>query len=128
MARVLIVDDDAALAELIQLRLRAGGHQTVAVTNSSEALDVVIQKGAPDVAVLDIEMPGLTGMDLLTRIREQVNDPELPAVFLSGRVKPEDIEAGRALGAAYLTKPFVASALLKVVGDLVRTQKPAGDW
>ena len=128
MARILIVDDDADIAELIQLRLRAKGHKTLLVTNSAEALDLVIRQGAPDVAVLDVDMPGLTGMDLLTRLRDELKDPNLPAVFLSGRVKPEDIEAGRALGAAYLTKPFVANALLKAVDDAVRPAQNSGEW
>lgn len=128
VARILIVDDDPDIAELVQIRLRAKGHKTILVTNSAEALEIVVQKGAPDVAVLDIDMPGLTGIDLLARIREEVGDPRLPAVFLSGRVRPEDVEAGRALGAGYLTKPFVANALLKAVDEAIRPAPDAEAW
>lgn len=128
MARVMVVDDDPDIAELVERRLRADGHQTVRAANGEEALKLVAEKGAPDVAVLDVTMPGMSGMELLQKLRDQLADPELPVVFLSGRVQPDDIEAGRALGARYLTKPFVASALLKAVNDCVRPPDPAGDW
>jgi CheY-like chemotaxis protein len=75
----------------------------------------VAERGAPDLAVLDVSMPGMDGLELLERLRTIDGMERLPAIFLSARVQPEDIEAGRALGATYLTKPFVATALLNAV-------------
>ena len=123
MARVLVVDDDEDIRNLVQARLRAAGHLVVSASSGPEALDLVDEKGAPDVAVLDVSMPGMTGLDLLQQLRGREGMSELPVVFLSAKVQEEDIEAGRALGATYLTKPFVATALL----DAVEKALPDGD-
>ena len=115
MARVLVVDDDPDLLNLVSFRLRKAQHKVIAVPEGQEALAVVAERGAPDVAVLDVMMPGIDGLTLLGRLRELEGLQRLPAIFLSARVQPEDIEAGRSLGATYLTKPFVATALLRAI-------------
>ncbi len=115
MARVLVVDDDPDVLNLVAFRLRKAQHKVIAVGGGEQALDVVAERGAPDVAVLDVTMPGLDGLTLLQRLRALEGLEQLPAIFLSARVQPEDIEAGRALGATYLTKPFVATALLNAI-------------
>ena len=66
-------------------------------------------------AVLDVGLPGLDGLQLLEAIRAREGMAAMPAVFLSARVMPEDVQKGRDKGATYLTKPFVASALLGAV-------------
>src|SRR4051812_38430803 len=115
MARILVVDDDPDVLALVVRRLHAGGHQAVGAPDAGAALRLVEEKGAPDLAVLDVSLPGMDGLALLARLRGEADDPDLPAVFLSGRIETADIEAGRALGARYLTKPFVGSALLNAV-------------
>jgi CheY-like chemotaxis protein len=115
MARVLVVDDDPDVLNLVAFRLRKAQHKVIAVGGGEQALDVVAERGAPDVAVLDVMMPGLDGLTLLQRLRALEGLEQLPAIFLSARVQPEDIEVGRALGATYLTKPFVATALLNAI-------------
>ena len=75
-----------------------------------QAVDLVRRTG-PDVAVLDVTLPGMSGFELLPALREREGLGELPAVFLSARVQDHDIAEGRALGATYLTKPFVGKAL-----------------
>jgi CheY-like chemotaxis protein len=118
MSRVLVVDDDPNLRELVSIRLQKAGHKVVAADSAAEALAVVHQRGAPDVAVLDVSMPGMTGLELLPAMRGLEGCADLPAIFLSGRVEHHDVEAGRALGATYLTKPFSAIALCKAVERL----------
>ena len=115
MARLLVVDDDPVVLSLVQLRLKTGGHRVVTATSSDEALRLVEERGLPDLVVLDVSMPGMSGLELLGRLRQLPAAERLPAVFLSARVQPRDIEAGRAMGATYLTKPFVASALLSAI-------------
>ena len=109
--RVLGVDDDDDLRELIRYRLQKSGHKVLTAGSGSEALALVDERGAPDVAVLDVTLPGMSGLDLLPALREREGLGALPAVFLSARVQEHDIAAGRALGATYLTKPFVGRAL-----------------
>jgi DNA-binding response OmpR family regulator len=113
--KVLIVEDDEAIKKLLALRVREAGHAVIAVDDAETALSVVAERGCPDVAVLDIGLPGMNGMRLLSVLREQVGKPDLPAIFVSARVTPADVELGRSLGATYLTKPVVAHALLNAI-------------
>ncbi len=115
MARILVVDDDPDLLNLVAFRLRRQGHDVMTSGSGPDALALVAETGAPEMAVLDVTMPGMTGLELLSRLRGLDGMGNLPAVFLSARVQDEDIEAGRSLGALYLTKPFVANALIGAV-------------
>ena len=119
MARVLVVDDDPDILGLVQARVRQHGHQAVGAASAEEALELVAQRGSPDVAVLDVNMPGMNGFDLLQALRSKDGMEDLPVIFLSAGVQPEEIEAGRTLGATYLTKPFIASALLNAIDRAV---------
>ena len=123
MARILAVEDDPDVLEVIEYRLRSHGHKVAAVGSGQEALELVERRGRPELAVLDVELPGMSGLDLLRALRERPGLEDLPAIFLSARVRPSDIEAGRALGATYLTKPFVASALLAAIDELLDRQR-----
>src|SRR5262245_23507821 len=100
---------------MVAFRLKKAGHRVLTASNADEALAIVEERGAPDVVVLDVMMPGMTGLELLPVLRSRVGRDDLPAIFLSAKIQPQDIEAGRALGATYLTKPFVATALLNAV-------------
>ncbi len=117
MARVLVVDDDPNTVQIVMFRLQAKGHKVIGATSPKEALEAVATRGHPDVVVLDVSMPEMSGPELLTELRTQEGLGNLPAIFLSARVLPEHIEAGRALGASYLTKPFIAAALLKAIDE-----------
>ena len=114
MARLLVVEDDPDILALVTARCRAAGHKVLAATTGPEALDA-LGETAPDVAILDVGLPVMTGFELLTELRSRAGMDAVPAIFLSARVQQESIEAGRALGATYLTKPFVASALLSAI-------------
>jgi len=119
MAKVLVVEDDVDIRGLVETRLRRQGHRVVSVGSGEEALAAIAEKGAPEVAVLDVLMPGMNGLDLLRTLQEDPRTADVQAVFLSGRIQEDDIEAGRALGATYLTKPLVLSALVAAVDAAV---------
>ncbi len=127
MARVLVVDDDPDILALVTTQLRQAGHRVNGVGSASEALELISAKGAPDVAVLDVDMPEMNGMELLQAIRSQ-HEPAMAAVFLSAKVRPEDIDAGKALGATYLTKPYVKSALLNAIEKALPAGPEGGAW
>lgn len=129
MAKVLVVDDDPGVRLLVGRRLQQAGYRVRDASGADEALELIDAKGAPDVVVLDVSMPEVDGLELLSAIRDRVGRPDLPAVFLSGRIESEDIAAGRSLGAVYLTKPFVASALLNAIERLLAAEDvPVEDW
>lgn len=114
MARVLVVDDDPDILNLVIARCRGAGHKVLGATSGQEALEA-LGDTPPDVVILDVGLPTMTGFELLEELRKRDGMQEVPAIFLSARVQQESIDAGHALGAAYLTKPFVASALLAAI-------------
>ena len=114
MSRVLVVDDDEDIRGLVSMRLKAAGHRVVAVSDGNEALALVEARGLPEVAVLDVSMPGMDGFELLQALRDLGGD-DVRVVFLSARVQEHDVARGRQAGATYLTKPFIASALINAV-------------
>lgn len=114
MARVLVVDDDPDLLALIEIQLKHHGHTVTTAASGPEALALVAERGAPEVAVLDVAMPAMNGFELFHAFRE-LPIPAFPIVFLSARVTPRDVEAGRSLDALYLTKPYVMNALLDAI-------------
>ncbi|CAN5507371.1 N/A [soil metagenome] len=111
----MVVDDDEGILMLVQAQLRRNGHQVIAAVSAQEALNSVTEKGAPDVVVLDVGLPDMDGLNLLQSLRDRLELPDLAGIFLTGHIEEENVEAGRALGATYLTKPFVASALLAAI-------------
>lgn len=127
MTKILVVEDDVDIRNLVEVRLRRQGHRVVSVGSGEEALQLLAERGAPDVVVLDVQLPGMDGLELLGVLRQ--DHGHVPAVFLSGRVQERDVEAGRALGATYLTKPVVLSALVAAVDNALRTRAVAvGTW
>lgn len=116
--RILVVDDEAVLAELLGAALRHQGWQTRTASNGWEALDLV-EEYDPDLVVLDIQMPGLDGMETLDRLRKK--RPRLPVLFLTARDALADRVAGLRAGADdYVTKPFRLAELLARVRALLR--------
>ena len=115
MARVLVVEDDDDIRAMTVARITVDGHAVLSAANADDAFAIIKERGAPEIAVLDVGLPVMNGLEFLVALRERLNEPNLPAVFLSARVSPEDVEAGRQLNATYLTKPYVATALLKAI-------------
>jgi DNA-binding response OmpR family regulator len=122
-----VVEDEAAVRDLVTSRLRAAGHQVVAAESGAAAIEVVSSRGAPDVAVLDVGLPDIDGYTLLESLRQAGTPSTFGAVFLSAAVDDESIDRGRQLGATYLTKPFVASALLAAV-EAANAPPGADSW
>jgi CheY-like chemotaxis protein len=69
MSRIMVVDDDPNLRELVAIRLQKAGHKVLTAGSAGEALAIVDQRGAPDLVVLDVLMPGMTGFELLPALR-----------------------------------------------------------
>jgi CheY-like chemotaxis protein len=120
VARVLVVDDDPDLLALIEIQLKHHGHTVATASSGPEALELVAENGVPEVAVLDVAMPAMNGFELFHAFRE-LPIPAFPIVFLSARVTPRDVEAGRSLDALYLTKPYVMNALLEAIDKSLQT-------
>jgi len=123
VARILIVDDDPDIVKMIVRRLQHANHKAHGVSSGAEATSFVAEMGPPDVVVLDVDMPDVTGLELLSLLRHQTGTADLPAIFLSSRMRPDDIAAGRELDAVYLTKPFVGTALLGAIDKVLEAHE-----
>jgi CheY-like chemotaxis protein len=117
---VLSVDDEPDVLELVQLVLSRAGFEVKTACSALDALRVLREEGPPLIAVIDVAMPELSGLDLVRVLRGRPDTEDLPVVFLSARVLPSDIAAGESLGAGYVTKPFSRTALLEAIGDQLR--------
>jgi two-component system, OmpR family, response regulator len=117
MARILVVDDERDVLELIVKRLRADGHGCLAAGSAVEALDLVALHGLPDAAVLDVDLPGMDGIELLQRLREHRAD--LPAMFLTVLWDGVVVARVRDTGALYLRKPFTTESLRSALGSVL---------
>lgn len=119
MARVLVCDDEEVLRALIRATLDGGVHEVVEARNGDEALEQA-RRVRPDLIVLDMMMPGRSGLDVLAEIR---NDPALagtPVLMLTARTQATDREAAARAGAdRFLPKPFSPLELLGVVDELL---------
>lgn len=119
MKTVLIVEDGHADQHLMVSLLKQSGYEVVAKDNAEEAEKWLFeQKNYPDLMILDIVMPGLSGLDLCREIRQDTNLKNTPVIFCSSKDKEFDqFWALRQGGNAYLTKPFLPKEFLKTVAD-----------
>jgi two-component system, cell cycle response regulator len=109
--KVLVADDDKILLHLVSARLRASGWQVDVAVDAMQAVSMALG-GGPDVIVLDINMPGGTGTEVLSTIKASPKTALIPVLVLSGSIDPQDEMRTRALGAAaYLAKPVDVDAL-----------------
>jgi len=111
--RILIVDDEDELVSALEQRLNLRGFQAEGVTTGAEALAYL--KVTPcDVVLLDVKMPGIGGLELIKRIKEQ--RPDLQVILLTGWSSAEDARKGKELGAYdYLMKPVKIDDLVKAL-------------
>ena len=116
---VLVADDNADILGLVTAVLERSGYEVVAVSDGAQAL-ASVDKRKPDLAVLDITMPGIDGLEVLRRLRADTRTSGLPVVLLSAQVQEADVDRGFATGAsAYLKKPFSPRELTERVADLL---------
>jgi len=118
MAKILIVEDDSAILLGLRENLAYEGHTVVEVTRGDKALET-LAGAKPDLLILDIMLPGISGFEVCRRIRKE--DRRLPILMLTARSDEVDKVMGLDLGADdYLTKPFSLSELLARVRALLR--------
>lgn len=117
---ILVVDDEAVLAEMVSMALRYEGWETTTALDGSSAV-AAAREGRPDAVVLDVMLPDMSGLDVLRKIRE--NNPNLPVLLLTAKDAVEDRIAGLSAGGDdYVTKPFsLEEVVLRLRGLLRRT-------
>jgi two-component system phosphate regulon response regulator PhoB len=116
---VVAADDDPDILNLVSLRLERAGYEVLTARDGEQALELASER-APDLILLDVSMPKLTGLDVARRLRELPATATTPIVLLTARASESDRAAGHEAGAtAYLTKPFSPQELSAQVGALL---------
>lgn len=114
--RVLIVDDDPLIRGLVQAIVAEEGFETVLAEDGTAAMEILDNEPRPvdfSLVILDVVMPNMNGLDMLTRMKLHSHTQSIPVLMLTGEDKAEDLMAGYAVGAEYyITKPFTRQQLL----------------
>ncbi len=117
--RVVVADDDQDILDLVVFKLSQAGFETVAVSDGMAAL-AAIQANPPRLAILDVMMPGLSGIDVLRKVRANEATKDLDVILLTARARDSDVDAGFATGASdYVIKPFSPRELLHRVNAVL---------
>lgn len=113
--RILVVDDDAAVRDVLRTTLARGGHDVLAAASGMEGL-VRAQEERPDLVLLDVMMPGMDGWEVLKLLKLDGATREIPVVIVSVRAEPRDrIRALQEGAVDYVAKPFAVEELLAAV-------------
>lgn len=106
MVTVLLAEDDTDISDLVTFKLRQQGYEVRAFEDGLSAL-ASARDDTPDLAVLDITMPGMSGLDVCRELRADPATSDVPIILLTARAQESDIETGFAVGADdYIVKPF----------------------
>ena len=116
-ARILVVDDDESLRELLRMHLSAAGYE-VSTAADAIAAGYLVLRSPPDLILSDVNMPHMDGFEFVSALKSDKSLPEIPVIFLTSN--EEGDHRGKELGAVgYLTKPVRADRLLELVAQHV---------
>ena len=123
--KVLVIEDDKFLRELINRKLQSENFETVLAIDGETGLDLIV-KEIPDIVLLDLILPGINGFEVLTKVKENDKVKDIPVIILSNLGQKDDIEKGMGIGAAdYLVKAhFTPNEIIgKINQILAKTSK-----
>ncbi len=122
MARILIAEDERDIRDLIQFTLMFAGHEVTAAANGEEALHLAPGLN-PDLIMMDVRMPKMTGLEACREMRKIDSLKETPVIFLTARGQDEDRQTGIEVGATdYMLKPFAPEELTQRIGDILKAR------
>jgi len=117
--RIVVADDDQDILDLVVFKLTQAGYDPVAVGDGVAAL-AAIEADLPRLAILDVMMPGLSGMDVLRKVRANEATKDLDVILLTARARDSDVDTGFATGASdYVIKPFSPRELMHRVNAVL---------
>jgi len=117
--KVLIAEDEPSIVMSLEFLLKAAGYEVTVALDGAEALRLM-PAVHPDLVVLDIMLPSVSGFEVCRRIRDERAFKDTRILMLTARGRESEIDRGMAAGAnAYMTKPFATRELMRVVGELL---------
>jgi two-component system, chemotaxis family, chemotaxis protein CheY len=121
VSNILIVDDSMTMRQMVNFTLSSAGHSVIEAGSTDEAL-ASVQKQRFDLVISDVNMPGRSGIDLVTELRKLADYKFVPIILLTTESQPEMKSKGRAAGATgWIVKPFDPEALLGVLRKVLPT-------
>lgn len=124
MAKVLVVDDEPNIVLSLEFLMEQAGFEVVTAEDGEQAL-ARVKDDQPDLLLLDISLPGISGFDVLERLRSEEATAQLPIIMLTAHGRDVEREKGMALGADdYITKPFSTQSLVEKVKILLIKEQP----
>lgn len=119
MAKILVAEDEKDIRDLLTFTLQFAGHAVITVTNGEEAWQAA-PSVLPDLILMDVRMPRMTGYEACERIKADPQTAHIPVVFLSAKGQEAEIQQGLQAGASeYLLKPFAPDELTRRVAELL---------
>lgn len=126
--RIMNVDDDGMIRDLVRTILEASGAEVISASDGHQAFELLKQEPRPlniDCFILDVEMPGLSGLDILARLKLHTDTQNIPVILLTCQSSAEDYMEGYNKGADYyISKPFTREQLVKGIELVCGNQKP----
>jgi CheY-like chemotaxis protein len=120
---IMVVDDNPDIITIVRTILEGKGFNVLSASSGAECLEV-LKSHKPDLIVLDIMMPEMDGLEVLTRLKAMSEFTNVPVVLLTAKVQYEDVLGGYKLGADYyITKPFTSTQLINGINLLLGENK-----
>ena len=120
--KILVIDDDPGMQRFLKEALESEGYEVTVASNGMQGL-FSAQQEAPDVAILDVMLPGLDGFEVCHRLRADPRTSHLPVMMLTGKEREIDRQTGEKVGAnKFLSKPVELQVLLSTVESLARSK------
>jgi CheY-like chemotaxis protein len=122
MAHILVAEDERDIRELINFTLMYAGHTVTLAANGQEAYDTVVAMTTkPDLIMMDVRMPKMTGYEACRQIKTVDSLKDIPVVFLSAKGQDEEVQSGIEAGAvAYILKPFAPNELNQRIAEILQ--------
>jgi two-component system alkaline phosphatase synthesis response regulator PhoP len=124
---IMVVDDNPDIITIVRTILEGKGYNVMSAYSGAELLSTLDKEPQkPDLVVLDIMMPQMDGLEVLTRLKAAPETASIPVILLTAKVQYEDVLGGYKLGADYyITKPFTSTQLINGINLLLGEGKPA---
>jgi len=121
--KIMVVDDEPYIARVIKFKLEQEGYTVISANDGQSGLQK-IKEEKPDMVLLDVMMPGLSGYEVCQKIKEDAELAGIPVVILTAKGQERDREQGLTIGASdYITKPFSPNRLLELVKNMIGDAK-----
>ena len=117
--KVLVVDDEVHIIHVVAIKLRNNGYEVITAENGSDAYDLACSE-MPDIVVTDFQMPVMSGLELVEKLRENPQTKAIPVIMLTARGFAIEGEQHEELGISeFLSKPFSPKELLRSIEDIL---------